>query len=432
MNYRSAIKYVESLSRFGIHLRLKNIKSLLNSLGNPHKDLRVIHIAGTNGKGSTSVMINSILIKSGFKVGLFTSPPLSDFSERIAINNKQISKKQIMRLVEKMKPIVEKMKDNNKIPITQFEFITAMAFLYFKENKVDFCVLEVGLGGRLDATNVVKSMVSVITNITLDHTNILGKNIKSITKEKAGIIKKNGILVTGVNDKISLNVLKKICKEKKSKIYCIGKDITYKKKYSNIYGNKFDVKGIYGNYKNLKISLLGEHQIINSCNAIGAVEALRNYGIAIPENSIKKGLKSAKWPGRLEIIQKNPLVLLDGAHNPDGIDTLCKTLKNLSRKKVILVIGISKTKDIPKMVSKIAPMSNLIIITKSKSEMAVDSEIIKNEAVKYTNDVIMVPEVITAIKRALKIADKRDTVCITGSLFVVGEARQLWHKKVEW
>ena len=398
MDYNQVIKYLYSLDRKkGSKLGLGNIKNLLKKIGNPEKNLKCVHVAGTNGKGSVCAMVYSILQKAGHKVGMYTSPHLEDFRDRFLINNKKISKNDIVRYFLKVKKFIDEQ--------TFFEVITAMAFLYFNEKKVDFLVLEVGLGGRLDATNVVNPLISVITNVDIEHTDFLGKKIENIAYEKAGIIKEKIPVVTGARGKV-LSVIKKICKEKNSKL-------SINKKYKKTNGN-FNIN----NYKNLKLNLKGNFQLKNASIAITTIDVLNNqYNLNIKH--IKNGLKNVKWPGRFEFIKKN--ILVDCAHNPAAFKVLAKELRMLKIKKLILVIGILNDKDIKKMIEIIEPFAGKIILTQPENPRAEEPLKIKR-FIKNKNKVKIIKNVKKAVEYAKKIAQKDNLILITGSCFVVGAA----------
>lgn len=433
INYKEAIEYIYNLTKYGVKLGLKNISYLLYLLGNPHNKLKIIHVGGTNGKGSTSSIISSILQSDGYKVGLYTSPHLVDFTERIEINRKPIKRKKVSELFERIKPFIEKV-DNTPTYShpTFFEVITSLAFFYFYEEQVDFLVLEVGLGGRLDATNVCEPLISVITHIDYDHMDKLGNSLEEIAREKGGIIKREGIIISSNQYIEAYSEIKKIAEEKNSLIYSIGREINYKIVKSNTKGVIFDLKGIYRNYKNLHISLLGRHQAENAATAIAAIEALKISGVNVSEKSIKAGLEKVKWTGRLEIIQNNPTLILDGAHNPNGVKIVRDTLKEIfSYHRLILVLAIFDDKDYKRMIKILSPNADLIITTKAKNPRATPPQIIAKEAAQYiAHDKIIVTENISqAINCALSNSKEDDLICITGSLYTVGEAIKYFENK---
>lgn len=431
--YIEALDYIYDLTKYGIKLGLKNIKYLLFLLGDPHKKLKIIHVAGTNGKGSTCSLISSILQSDGYKVGLYTSPHLVDFTERIKINNESIDRKKVSELLERIKPYIDKVANTPSYGHpTFFEVITSMAFLYFFEEQIDFLVLETGLGGRLDATNTCEPLISVITHIDYDHMDKLGNSLKEIAREKGGIIKSGGIVISSRQYNEASKEIEKIANEKNSLIYSTGKEINYKIVKSDIKGVIFNLKGIYHNYKNLHTPLLGGHQADNATTAITTIEALKIKGINISEKAIREGLGKVKWTGRLEIIRNKPTLVLDGAHNPSGIKVARDALKEIfSYQRLILVLAIFADKDYKKMIQILAPDADLIIATKAKNPRAASPQTIAKEAAQYmTQDKIIVTEDIPkAIKCALSNSNKNDLICITGSLYTVGEAKGYFRNK---
>lgn len=433
MTYEKARAYLDDLCDAGIKLRLSNTKNCLKLLGNPHQELKIIHIGGTNGKGSTAVFIASMLQAAGYKVGLYTSPHLISFRERLIINSKQISKKEVAELVTKIKSHILKVNADPKLSrLTFFEVITMMAFSYFAREQVDFAILEVGLGGRLDATNVTKPLVSVITNSNYDHMDKLGKTLTSIAQEQAGIIQKGGIVVSAAQGK-ALTVIKKVCREQKARAYYVNKDIKYKILKSNLEGQSFDAQGIFSKFENLRIALLGRHQLLNACCGIAAIEALRLHRIFVSPEAIRKGLGKVCWPGRLEIVKRFPLVILDGAHNHPAAKQLRISLEELlkEKKKLILVLGICQDKEIKKIVQELAPLASQIIVTAAATPRAARPEDLYQVARQYNKDIQVIKRVEGAVKTALQKVGKKGVVCVSGSLYVVGEAKKCFSPKKE-
>ncbi|HER23603.1 MAG TPA: bifunctional folylpolyglutamate synthase/dihydrofolate synthase [Candidatus Atribacteria bacterium] len=431
MTYLEALDYIYDLTKYGIKLGLKNINYLLYLLGEPHKRLKIIHIAGTNGKGSTCSIISSILQSEGYKVGLYTSPHLVNFTERFKINNKPINKEKVCALLEKIKPCVNKVKNTPSYGHpTFFEVITSMAFLYFFEEQVDFLVLETGLGGRLDATNVCEPLISVITHIDYDHMDKLGNSLKEIAREKGGIIKSGGIVISSEQYEEAYKEIKVIADEKNSLIYSVGKEIIFQIITSNLKGVTFDLKGIDHEYKKLHIPLLGRHQAENSAAAISAVEALKIRGISISEKAIRTGLEKVKWTGRLEVIQNNPTLVLDGAHNPNGIKIMRDAMKEIFfYQRLILLLAIFSDKDYKKMIEIIVPEADMVIASQTNNPRATPAQLIAQEAAQYIEQykIIVTENIPQAIICALENAQENDLIWITGSLYTVGEAKRYFN-----
>lgn len=470
MTYDKTIDYLYDLERFGVKLGLENISSILRFLSNPHQKFKSIHIAGTNGKGSTAAMIASILQQAGYKTGLYTSPHLTDFRERIMIDGVMIPKPEVIKLT---KTIRDKMEDGF-ISLTFFEFTTAMAFLYFAKEMVDFAVIEVGMGGRLDATNVLTPVLGVITEIDIEHAEHLGEDIKSIASEKGGIIKRNGtVILSSVKTDVT-ETIESICKEKSTKLYRIGKDFIGERENTDIHpvtpskpqsldqrgmtqvksdslrealsfmggsnwvhSQRFkftdrynEIRNTQSAIQNLEIPLLGNYQIINASTAVKTTLILNESGFEISEEAIRNGLKNVRWKGRLEIVSENPLIVLDGAHNPAAAKVLSEELKRIRNSefgiqinKLILIIGILKDKDYKRIISFLAPISDYIIITRPKSPRAREPEDLMTESLKYTDKAEIIEDISKAISKAKNFASQGDLICITGSFFTVGEAK---------
>jgi len=418
MNYKETIDWLYSFEKFGIKLGLERITHICKQLGNPQKNYKVIHVGGTNGKGSVCRFLQSILTLSGYKVGVYTSPHLRRFSERFVIDNKEISENDVVLLVEKVKTIVEEMIKDDNTP-TFFEIVTAMAFQYFSDKNVDFAVAEVGLGGRYDATNIVDPIVTVITNVSLEHQKVLGDKIENITFEKAGIIKEGVPVVTGANGK-TLNVIQKVAKEKKSSVTVINNS-SWKKVSGGVDWQEFLVNGSLKDY-NIKTSMIGKFQGENIALSLVAIESLQMNGVYVTDESITEGIEKTTNPGRMEIAGFEPMILLDGAHNITGINSLKKTLEeDFVYERLILVLGILSDKSVQEMLDIITPIADIIIVTKSHNKRACSPSELKEMIDE--KEVVVKDEISEAIDYAKKIAKKQDLICITGSLFTVGEAK---------
>ena len=418
MNYLETLKYFEALERVGIKLGLENIKKLLFLSGNPENELNFIHIAGTNGKGSTAAFMAEILKTSGYRVGLYTSPHLVRFEERISVNGKLISEERLAKLATYYRDLIEKEKDFSP---TFFEVTTALAFKYFAEEKVKIGIMEVGMGGRLDATNVIKPEVAVITKLSQDHVQYLGQRLSDIAGEKFSIIKPGVAVVAGVDQKILKEKLKEICAGNKNPLTLLGENIEYRLIKSDLSGQEFEVKG-----ERFKIKLLGLHQLDNAALAIAGVEILRERGYNITLAHLRGGLEKTDWPGRFEVAGTKPYIILDGAHNLEAVKKLKEALGYYFPKKgIVLVLGIMADKNWPLMVRILTPLARLVITGQVAGERACPSEKLGHEALRFTKEVIMCPSIREALAKAMERAGKDEVICVTGSLYVVGEAKQV-------
>ncbi len=414
-SYQKCLDKIYKLGRFGIKLELDTISNILNLLDNPEKKYNLVHVAGTNGKGSTATYIASILQKAGFKTGVYTSPHLVQFNERIAINGRHISNDDVVNAYEAVNKV-----DTGERKATFFEIATAMGFYHFAKENVQWAVIETGMGGRFDATNIIKPKVSVITNLSIEHTDYLGNTIKALAKEKGGIIKAGTPVVTGVSQPSGLKVIKKIAKEKSSELYIYKKDFSARKNSGQHY---YSYKGLKQNFNHLIKPLPGDHQKENLSLALAACEVIFDN---LDENLVKEGLAITKWPGRLEHVQEKPLVIIDGAHNLKAARVLGKYLAStLKNRKLTLVLGILDDKPHEKMLESLVPCADNIIITKAKIDRSLEPSILKKAVQKITNNpVTIIKDVKNAVSHAIDISNNEDAVCIAGSLYVAGEARE--------
>ncbi|MBW2630185.1 MAG: bifunctional folylpolyglutamate synthase/dihydrofolate synthase [Deltaproteobacteria bacterium] len=411
---QDSLSYLEGLKQRGINLGIGPISRLLTRLDNPQTKYKTVLIGGTNGKGSTAAILSSILMKEGMKVGLYTSPHMCDFRERIRINSCMIPEDELCALVDKVKGEI-------KEDVTYFEFTTALAFLYFSRCEVDIAVVEVGMGGRLDATNLMFPEVSVITNISLEHQKYLGNDLESIAREKGGIIKENGICVTAAKGRKVIDTLEKICSQRGSAFYKTGRDIRVRR-----FGKgSFSYYGINKSYRGLRSSLAGGHQIENAALALAVVDILTAKGMDINDNSVVEGLRDVKWEGRLELVSRNPGIVVDGAHNPAGISSLCNSLPaDFSYRRLIVVFGVLRDKDYAGMLKRLMPLADRIILTRPKEERAARIEDLLSVTSLYHDHVEAIADSAEALARARFLAGVDDLVCITGSLYLVGEIKE--------
>ncbi|HHU33504.1 MAG: bifunctional folylpolyglutamate synthase/dihydrofolate synthase [Zhaonellaceae bacterium] len=424
MNYDEAMIFFKKLTKFGWNPGLQRIQKLMSLLDNPEKKLKVIHIGGTNGKGSTSAMVASILQEAGYRVGLFTSPHLHSYTERIQINRVQIEKERLAQLLNTIKPYMEQMVADGYEHPTEFEVYTAMALLYFAQEKVDFAVIEVGLGGLIDSTNVVDPLVAVITNVGMDHMDYLGSTIQEITRVKAGIIKPGCKVVTAVDNREALEIIKEVCQKNKVELIQVGKDIKYDVKSMTPEGTVFDFCGLNQTLTDLKTSLLGYHQAVNGATAVTAILALAYFGLKIPLEAVRRGLTKTVWAARLEVISQNPMILLDAAHNVDGAVSLKHALKHIFKyKKLILVIGMLADKERHKVMEALGPLAHTVIVTKPNNPRATNWQSMAEVASKYTSQVFVEEKIEGAVEKGLTLIEKDDLLCITGSIYMVADAR---------
>lgn len=419
MTYENALKYISSTLRFGSKPGLERIKRLLDLIGNPQDDLRFIHVAGTNGKGSTSNAIAAALTQSGIKTGLYISPYVIEFGERIQIDGQKITHIELAQEVERIKPFVEKANEYGE-NITEFELITALAFNYFKRQNCEAVVLEVGLGGRFDATNVIKRpLVSVIASISYDHTEILGDTLSKIAFEKCGIIKDGGITVTTpLQEQEALEVIMQTCAQRQSTLIMPSLS-TVKILREGIDGTDIE----YGS-ASLHIPLIGRHQISNFITAYEAVKALSKYGISVSDADIAKGMAKVRFPARLEVLNKSPLVLLDGAHNPAGAAVLADAIKRYIEQKPVLVMGMLADKDYETAISVLAPLAKAFIAVKPDSPRALDPNKTAETAKKYCNNSSYCDDYEKAFSRAVDISGGVPII-ICGSLYLAGGMRDV-------
>jgi dihydrofolate synthase/folylpolyglutamate synthase len=433
LNYSQAEKYLNSFVNYeqipGITYAqpgysISHVEELLNRMGNPQLAAKTINIAGTKGKGSVAAMIAQVLSSSGYKTGLYTSPHLHNLRERISVDGILISESEFAAAMAEVKPFIESMKQDASFrQLTYFEALTALAFAYFQKKRVDFQVLEVGLGGRLDATNVVANpIVCIITSISLDHTQILGNSLEEIAREKAGIIKPGCWVVISPQPEEAASVITDICREKEAKVVQVGKDITWHKIGGDLHHQSLVIEGRTSKYQ-VSIPLLGDFQLENATAAVAALEVLVSKGFAISAADIVQGLAQVKWSGRFQILQQHPTVLVDGAHNVASMKRLVNNIKAyFTHKRIFLVFGTSLDKDIPGIINELIPLSPQAIVTQASHSRAAPLSTLVAEFTKRGIEPETAETVTEAISRALSLAGRTDIICVTGSLFVVAEA----------
>jgi dihydrofolate synthase/folylpolyglutamate synthase len=424
MDYAEALDWLYNVRRFGPHRTLEPTKHVLTLLGDPQTSFKSIHVGGTNGKGSTSALTASIMEAAGYRVGLFTSPHLERFTERIKVNGAEIPEGDVVRLVELIKPLFEEMLGQD-MPLRFFDVVTAMCLKYFQEEAVDFAVLEVGLGGRLDATNVVDPLVSVITNIGYEHTNILGETLEEIAGEKAGIIKPGRLLVTAARNETVFRVFKEKADAVGCKVVRVGYDTGYEKLGMDLKGQRFSLRSLHGEYRDLYTPLLGDHQILNAATAVAAAESLSVYGINVGEDAIRRGLRDVYWPARLEVVMTRPLVVLDCAKDAEATEAVRLSVeRDIPHRRLVAVVSISTDKKIPAMMRNICAMADtLILTTHSVMERASDPAYLAELAAQNGRPSEVHPAAEDAFARSLELVGPDDMVLVIGSVFLAGAAR---------
>ncbi|MFR4411532.1 MAG: bifunctional folylpolyglutamate synthase/dihydrofolate synthase, partial [Clostridium sp.] len=420
--------YITEVGNFGSNYGLERTYKLLEHLGNPERDLKLIHIAGTNGKGSTTSMITEILMGEGYKVGMYTSPFIEEFEERIQINRNNIPKESLAILMDEIKVAVDKVIEAGYNHPTEFEIITVLMLLYFKKENIDFGVIEVGLGGTLDSTNVIKPIIQVITSISFDHTNLLGNTLEKIAREKAGIIKRGIPTVIYPQQEEVLKVIKNKCFEMDSELYIANNENL---KFKNIVNLDKPYQLLkYNNEIYILLPLLGEHQIINLSVAMQAIEVLNNKNIIdISIANIVKSIKNVSWKGRLEVLSNNPYVVIDGAHNIQGIKTLSRNIKKYFKyENLYLILGILADKDVEEMIKIITPMAKKVYSVTPNSIRGELAESLKDEVSKFNKNCKAFDKYEEAYLEALNDASEKDLILASGSLYMIGDMRKIIRK----
>lgn len=424
MNYHEAISELQGLTKFGINLGLERITSLLAYLGNPQEKIRCIHIGGTNGKGSVVSMLASILQTAGYRVGAFTSPHLVSYVERYTINGLPIAEVEFARYLAEVLEYYEKVRQEIGEAPTEFEVLTAMAFLYFAREKVDVLLLEVGLGGDIDSTNVIsKPLLSIITNVSLDHCAYLGDTVQDIAEKKSGIVKEGCPVITASTDPDALETIRQVATRKKAPLYEVYAESSWSLIEVTPEGQylKLDSVG------NLFLPLQGEHQLVNAATAVLAVDVLNTGVFRITEDALKKGLSSVSWPGRLEKLNDSPDLYIDGAHNPAGLEALASwLLRSRSRySRVILIIGMLDDKD-QSAVSLLEPYTDMVIVTRPFSARAENWDLLTEYFQQQAKVILLLNEPTEAVQKALDLASATDLILVTGSLYLIGQIRQMF------
>lgn len=425
MNYRETLDYIYGANRFGTRNGFQNAKELLRRMGDPQNSFKSIHIAGTNGKGSITSMLTHILLSNGYKVGMFISPHLEEFTERIQVNLVQISREDVVRIVSIIRGHIEDMVADGHDHPRWFEIITAIGFQYFAECGVDYAVVEAGLGGRMDSTNILTPQLSIITSISHDHISILGDNIEGIAFEKAGIIKpKTPVVMYPQRDEVS-KVIRQVAYEQNAPIYEVS-SAQIETLCSNFGEQIFNFEYEDFRLEELTIHLSGKHQILNAATVVMSILALNDIGVNIPNQAIISGLASAKWPGRLERLGTNPDIIVDGAHNVASAKILATAIGDYyADRNLILVIGMLEDKEVDRILQILCPLAETVIVTHPDSDRAIPMDVLFQKARPYCKEIMTIANIEETIARATDLAGPSGVVVFSGSLYLVGEVRKL-------
>ena len=436
--YPRTLSYLFSLQKFGIKLGLSNMEALMGALGDPHLQYPSILIGGTNGKGSTAAFLDSILRESGYCVGLYTSPHLLDFRERIRIDGKPIAEGEVVEGVSRLRSIISTLMRREPSAAfrllchpTFFEVCTALAFHYFAQRKVQIALVEVGMGGRYDATNLARCRLSIITNVDWDHQEYLGNQLGQIAREKAGIIKEGGRVISGVTRPEAFEVIRRIALERGARLYRLGTDIIWEAHEATWGGQQISIKGLNDTYSELKIPLLGRHQAANAAAAAAAAEILQGLGFQITKENIAQGLAKAHWQGRMEVVSYRPLIVIDSAHNPAGAQVLARAMWDLDGyRRLYLVFGVLRDKDWKVMLEVLGPLAERIILCRPPSERAANPFLLREELSGRFQRIEVREGVGEAISFAKSLARAEDAILIAGSIFTAAEALRALEVKI--
>ncbi|SFG34502.1 dihydrofolate synthase / folylpolyglutamate synthase [Halobacillus alkaliphilus] len=422
-NYQEAIQWIHSREKFKVKPGLKRMEWMMEELGHPEKKLKAIHIAGTNGKGSTVTFLSNLLQTQGYDIGTFTSPYIIRFNERISVNGEAIPDAELAALTEAIKPLAEKLKGTSLGEPTEFEIITAMAVIYFSQKHLDFILFEVGLGGRYDSTNIIQPLLSVITNIGLDHINILGNTLEQIAYEKAGIIKTNTPLITGTKEESALSVLKEQASVNKAPVSILGENFQVEHIKSSLEGEYFEFKTSSFHSGDLLSPMKGRHQVDNAALALQTMEHLKKMGVGINRTQYSRGLLRTHWPARFETISTNPVTIIDGAHNEEGTRALVDTMKrHFSGKRVHLIYSALEDKPVKNMLEILKEVVDVAYMTTFEFPRAMTgSELTELSPIP---DTITVSDYVQAIREATSTIKTGDVLLITGSLYFISEIRK--------
>ena len=430
MTYAAALRFLDGLIRADQprqpyrEVKLARMFHLLGLLGDPHRRLKTVLVAGTKGKGSTAVMIAGILRAQGLRVGLTVKPHLTDYRERIQLAGRMIPRAALATLVEQVRPAVEAGRALAWGPPTYVETTVAMAFLYFAQQRVDLAVVEVGIGGRLDATNVLDPLVAVLTPISYDHMEILGGTLTEIATEKAGIIRAGGRVAASPQPDEALRTIAHACEAQHARLVLVGRDVEARIEAVSLAGVRATIRGLRGTYP-IRLPLLGRHQGVNAATAIAAVELLADRVGPVSAGAVRRGLAAVRWPARVELIETRPYTIVDMGHNPASMAALRETLQELlGGRRLVLVFGMLETKDYRTVTAMIAPLADAVVTTTPDNPHALPAAVLAAEVRKYTARVTALPDRRAAVEHGRALAGPEDVLVVTGSVYLVGEARE--------
>ncbi|TMJ13023.1 MAG: bifunctional folylpolyglutamate synthase/dihydrofolate synthase [Bacillati bacterium ANGP1] len=430
MTYAAALRFLDGLIRADQprqpyhEVKLARMFHLLGLLGDPHRRLKTVLVAGTKGKGSTAVMIAGILRAQGLRIGLTVKPHLTDYRERIQLAGRMIPRAALATLVEQVRPAVEAGRALPWGPPTYVETTVAMAFLYFAQQQVDLAVVEVGIGGRLDATNVLDPLVAVLTPISYDHTEILGATLTEIATEKGGIIRAGGRVAASPQPDEALRTIARASEAQHARLVLVGRDVEARIEAVSLAGVRATIRGLRGTYP-IRLPLLGRHQGVNAATAIAAVELLADRVGPVSAGAVRRGLATVRWPARVELIETRPYTIVDMGHNPASMAALRETLQELlGGRRLVLVFGMLETKDYRTVTAMIAPLADAVVTTTPDNPHALPAAVLAAEVRKYTARVTALPDRRAAVEHGRALAGPEDVLVVTGSVYLVGEARE--------
>jgi dihydrofolate synthase/folylpolyglutamate synthase len=437
MTYEEALAYIDGLlARAQPHpgpdtIKLHRAEELLRRLGAPHRAMPTVLIAGTKGKGSTATMLASIMQAAGYDVGLYTKPHLVDYRERIGVNGAWIAPGELAALVEAARPQVEAMGAEPLGLPSYFELSVALAFQHFARAQVELAIVEVGLGGRLDATNVADPVVSVITPISYDHVEVLGDTLDAIAREKAGIIRPQGVVVSAPQSPEARAAIIDVCTRRGARLVLVDESMRWKMLTTTLHEQTFELAGPRRSYGPLRLPLIGAHQLANAATAVAVVEALEDRGFRVAGDTVAEGLAAVRWPAREEVLHERPYVIVDVAHNPASLGALRETLEAaFPGRRLILVFGMVATHDHRACTSLIAPLADITIVTTPQHLKPLPARVLAEEVARYCAHVEVVEDRQATIERALALAGPEDVVVVTGSFFLVGEVREMLQRRL--